>query len=260
MGDGGGVQALLLTQDEGTVKSFKVVCDELGVQMQPIPAGVDIESHFNEQKYAAVVVDFDAAEATDKYLPALRQSRLNRNSVVIAVATIAKNLEKALRCRAHFVLRRPLETVEVRRTLRAAYDFMLADRRRNYRCSIMLPVRLRLVRSGVAFECSTTNISSNGVAIYGSMPMKPAETVDLEAVLPDGFVVLATGIVVWDDGHGKSGIHFQCRTPEIREALDGWLMAQAASAARVDLASKEFADILPRSDGKNAAPAETAAG
>jgi hypothetical protein len=246
------LRALLLTKEEHTVASFNAVCGELGIQTQPGPTGANAQACFEEQKYAAIIVDFDSAEAVEKHLPALRQSRLNRNSVVVAVATNAKNLEKALHCRAHFVLRRPLEDMEVRRTLRAAYDVMLADRRRQFRCSIVLPVRLRMVRSGAAFECSTVNVSSNGVAIYGSMPMKAAETVDLELVLPDGFVVLATGLVVWDDGHGKSGINFQCRTPEIRQALDAWLMLQAASVSRSALIYTDIADILPPSEARGA--------
>jgi PilZ domain-containing protein len=92
----------------------------------------------------------------------------------------------------------------IRRTLRAAYDFMLSDRRRQFRCPTILPVRLKLVRSGAAFECSTVNISAKGVAIYSSRRLKPTESLDLEIVLPDGFVVLASGLVVWDDGLGRA--------------------------------------------------------
>jgi hypothetical protein len=250
MGNVGELRALLLTNEESTVASFNAICSELGIEARRSPPAEHIPQHLDEQKYEAVVVDFDSPEASERYLPTLQESRLNRNTVVVAVATNARNLERALSCRAHFVLRRPFEAVELRRTLRAAYDCMLADRRRQFRCSIVLPARLRLVCSGAAFECSTTNISSNGVALYGSMRMKLAETVDLEVVLPDGFVVLATGMVVWDDGHGKSGINFQVRTPEIRQKLDRWLTAQAASLGRGELTCRDFSEILPHTGSK----------
>jgi PilZ domain-containing protein len=134
--------------------------------------------------------------------------------------------------RAHFVLQRPFAKFEVQRTLHAAYDFMLAHQRRQFRCSIVLPVRLRMVRSGAAFECSTVNISSNGIAVSGPMRVKQFDSLDLEIVLPDGFVVLATGTAIWDDQQGKCGINFQVRTPEIRQKLDTWLSAQQAAVAR----------------------------
>lgn len=245
MGNSVALRALLLTNEESTVAGFSTICSELGIEAQSHLDAREVGHHLNTNKYAAVVIDFDNAEARERHLPALQESTLNKHSVVVAVAANAKNLERALHCRAHFVLKRPIHEVEIRRTLRAAYDFMLSDRRRQFRCPTILPVRLKLLRSGGAFECSTVNISAKGVAIYSSMRLKPTESVDLEIVLPDGFVVLASGLVVWDDGLGKSGIHFQVRTPEIRQKLDTWLNAQAASMARIEVTCREFSQILP---------------
>jgi hypothetical protein len=44
--------------------------------------------------------------------------------------------------------------------------------------------------------------------------------------LSGGFQIRATGFVVWDDKHGKSGINFQCVAPEMRQKLDSWLNSQ----------------------------------
>ena len=224
----------------------------MGIETECRPIAHELQGQLEERKYAAVIVDFDNPEVAEEYLPRLQQSRLNKNAVVVAVAANAKNLERALRCRVHFVLKRPIQDTEIRRTLHAAYDFMLVDRRRKFRCSKILPVRVKFVRSGGAFECSTINISSNGVAIYSSTRMKPAESVDLEIVLPDGFVVLASGIVVWDDAHGKSGINLQCRTPEIRRRLDAWLDVQAVAITKGELTCREFAQIIVPAASKTA--------
>ena len=247
MANSSGLRALLLTDEPSSVSSFTSVCNELGIEARPSSKIGDISRELQEEKYSAVVIDFDTAESEESYLPALQQSPMNRTAVIVAVATTAKHLQRALECRAHFVLRRPFETTELRRTLRGAYDFMISDRRRQFRCSIVLPVRLTVVRTGAMLECSTVNVSSKGVALFGSMQLKPAEMVDLEMVLPDGFAVLATGIVVWDDRHGKCGVHLQCRTPEIREKLDAWLAAQADSLAQGELSCRDFSEILPQS-------------
>lgn len=257
MGSTGELKALLLTHDEATLTGFQAVCSELGIDAQQWPLTEDVHSHLNQNKYAAVVVDFDNRRTGEEYLPALQQSEVNRNCVLVAVATNARNLEQALHYRAHFVLKRPLLKTDIRRTLRSAYDFMLTDRRRAFRSSSILPVRIRLVRSGSVFECSSMNVSANGVAIYSLMRMKPTETVDLEIVLPSGFVVHATGIVVWDDGNGKSGIHFQCKTPEMRKNLDTWLAAQEMSSAKGDLPYRDFADILPPAGAKSTIAGES---
>jgi hypothetical protein len=244
MGDVGALRALLLTEEESTIGSFNEVCRELGIETEDRPLAQEFPGQLEERKYAAVIVNFDNPEAAEKYLPMLQQSRLNKNAVVVAVAANAKNLERALSCRVHFVLKRPIQDTEIRRALHAAYDLMIVDRRRKFRSSKILPVRVRFVSSGGTFECSTVNISSNGVAIYSSTRMKPAESIDLEIVLPDGFVVLASGIVVWDDGNGKSGINLQCRTPGVRQRLDAWLDAQAAAITKGDLTPRDFSNII----------------
>ena len=49
---------------------------------------------------------------------------------------------------------------------------------------------------------------------------------DIALQLPDAFTVRATGIVIWDDRHGKSGLSFQCGHVAMREKLDSWLDSQ----------------------------------
>ena len=248
MGNTSSLNALLLTEEVSTVAHFRTICGELGIEAQCSQTASEIDKRLGEQKYAAVIVDFDNPEAGEKYIPMLQQSPLNKHAIVVGMATNAANLERALQCRAHFVLKRPFQDVDIRRTLRAAYDFMLTDRRSNFRCPRILPVRLRLVHGGAAFECSTVNISSNGIAIYSSTRLSRAEAIDLEVVLPDGFVVLASGLVVWDDGMGKSGIHFQCRTPETRKRLDAWLTLEVEALHKGDMSCREFSEILPPSE------------
>jgi hypothetical protein len=246
MGNTGELRALLLTHEEKTMASFHAVCEELGIAAEPVPPANEIALHLDEQKFAAVIVDFDDPDAAEESLLALRQSKINKHAVIVAVVTNTKNLERALKCRAHFVVRRPFEMAELQRTLRSAYDFMLANQRRQFRCSIVLPVRLRMVRSGAVFECSSVNISSNGIAVSGSMRMKQFDSLDLEMVLPDGFVVLATGIVIWEDKQGKCGINFQVRTPEMRQKLDSCLSAHQALATS-ELTGRDVPEIPPHS-------------
>jgi hypothetical protein len=47
------------------------------------------------------------------------------------------------------------------------------------------------------------NVSSNGMAVKTPVPLRLAETMDIVLLLPQTGTVRATGIVIWDDKHGK---------------------------------------------------------
>lgn len=237
MTNAGELHALLLTREESVATSFGSICRELGIVTQPGAGCRELGQQLEQEKFQAVVMDFDSLESGQEDLAKVRESHLNKHAVVVAIATSTRNIELALYGRAHFVLKRPIEEAEIRRTMRAAYDFMLLDRRRHFRCSAVLPVRLRLVRNGSTVECTSMNLSANGIAVYSQTSFKPAEAVDLEIVLPDAFVIHASAIVVWDDKHGKTGLHFQCRTPEMRAKLDAWLSQEFALLLRAQSTS-----------------------
>ena len=104
------------------------------------------------------------------------------------------------------------------------------ERRRYFRCAAELPVVLMLTTSKKTFQCVTMNISSNGMAVQTPvpLPLKLAETMDLALLLPQTGTVRGTGIVIWDDKHGKCGLKVQCNSPEMRKKLDSWLDSQFA--------------------------------
>src|SRR5579864_8817375 len=109
---------------------------------------------------------------------------------------------------------------------------MLGERRSRFRFTVSLSVLLTPVTSGTAIECSTLNVSSNGMAVVTPIGFKLAETLDTALFLPNGFRAEATGIVIWDDKHGKSGLNFQCKTPEMRHKLDSWLDSMFATSGQ----------------------------
>ena len=156
-------------------------------------------------------------------LASVRESRSNRDSIVFAAATNATHIDQALQGKAHFLLRRPIDAGVIKRTLRAAYDLMLGGHRRHYRCAISLQVSVTMIRTGESFSCSTINISSNGMAIASPTALKPAELLGISVLLPNGTTVYATGIVIWGDQAGKTGLSFQCSEAAMRNKLDSWL-------------------------------------
>jgi len=220
---------LLLTADPSLVTTFTDVSGGLGIEAQSSRDCQQVTDQLNRAKYEGLVLDFDTVSNARAVLASLRQSRSNKNAVVFAIATNRGDAEHALQERAHFLLRRPIDGGAIRQTLDAAYDLMLGEHRTHFRYTASFPVSLVRMNTGARIECSSMNISSNGMAVMTPISFNLAEPLQVSLLLPDGFSVRATGIVIWDDKHGKSGLHFQCSTSEMRHRLNSWLDSQFAT-------------------------------
>ncbi len=224
------MHVLVLTADPSLVSTLTDVCGEFGIEVLPTHDSQRTSEQLNRARYEGLVLDFDTVPDAREFIDIARATRSNKNSIVFAIATNLSHMEQALRDRAHFLLRRPIGATIIRKTICTAYDLMSGKRRRDFRCTANLPVRLTMVRSGVNIDCSTMNVSSNGMAVSTPTAQKIAEVMDIALPLPDGFTVRATGIVIWDDQNGKSGLSFQCSDPEMRHKLGSWLDSQYAMA------------------------------
>ena len=223
------IRALLLTADPLLITTFIGVSSELGIQAESSEDSDAVSHQLNRARYEAVVLDFDTVSNAGPVLASVHQSRSNKDAVVFAAATNATHINQALQGRAHFLLRRPIEAPVIRRTLYAAYDLMLGGHRRHFRCTVSIQVLVTIIRSRESFQCQAINISGNGMAIASPAPLKPAEMLNISLFLSNEKAVSATGIVIWDDQHGKTGISFQCSDPEMRHRLDSWLDSRFAS-------------------------------
>ncbi len=221
------IRALVVTLDPWLGKTFDDLSREFGILAQASSSRGALEE-LSREKFEALLMDFDTVADTAPILATLRGVPSNKAAVVLAVATGSERKMRAFSAGANFVLERPLEINEVRRTLGAAYGLMQGERRRYFRCAAALPVRF-MTNSGRTIECSTMNISSSGMAIATPTPLTVAETLEVIVSLPDGNSIHATGVVVWDDKHGRTGLHFQCAIPEMRQMLDSWLDARFAA-------------------------------
>lgn len=217
------VRALVLTSDPLLVTTFSGVSSELGIQAESSDDSNQVSLQLNRARYEAVVLDFDTVAGAGPVLACVRESRSNKDTVVFAAATNATHIDRALQGHAHFLLRRPIEALAIRRTLYAAYDLMLGGHRRHFRCAANLEVTLTIITTGRILQCSTINVSGNGMAITSPISLQPAEMLNISILLTDNMTVYATGIVIWDDHHGKTGINFQFSDPEMRRQFDSWL-------------------------------------
>ncbi len=224
------MQVLVLTADPALVGTFTEVSKEFGIEARSTDCSQQASEELNRTRFDGLVLDFDTVPEARPLIAMARASRANKNVVVFAIATNISNTDQALHDRAHFLLRRPFCAATIRKTIRNAYDLLSGKHRHDFRCTASLPVRLTSVGSGVSLECRTMNVSSNGLGVTTPTALKIAEVMDISLQLPDGSSIRATGLVIWDDRHGKSGLNFQCGDAAMREKLDSWLDSQFTMA------------------------------
>ena len=219
------VRALVVSPDAVLASVFLDIARELGIVSDVSDTQEGVQE-LGREKYEALLVDFDCDANALAALAALRANPSNRNAVIFAIATGASKQQLALQHGAHFLLPRPLDSKELRRTLYAAYDAMTRERRRYFRCTAELPVVLTRA-DGSDVTAQTSNVSANGMSVRSAKSFKLGERLGITLDLQDeGPQVLASGTVVWDDKHGKSGISFHCVRPELQHSLDSWLDGQ----------------------------------
>jgi DNA-binding response OmpR family regulator len=214
-------RALVVTLDPWLGTAFSDVSKELGIDAQISSSARGVCEELGQERFEALLVDFDTVSDSAPILVTLRGSASNRSAIVLAVATGAERRQQAISMGVNFVFERPLEMKDLRRGLATAYDLMARERRRYFRCPIELVVQLTRANA-TEIKCTTFNVSRRGMAVHSPTAFNLAESLDIALDLGSGNVVLAEGAVVWDDRHGKAGIHFTCN-PETQQLLDFWL-------------------------------------
>jgi DNA-binding response OmpR family regulator len=217
------LKALIVSPDVKTTAAFVQAFQDLKVIAQGCVDQASASERFTQAKFEAVVVDLDNILECIPFVQNLRQGRANRNSVVVAVATNDSAKKRASEHGASFVVERPLIEEHLLAVLRAAYGFMLQDRRRYFRLVTELAVSIR-TSSGMEFQCKTINISSEGMALRTPRSMQEGETVGVVfAVSSPGPLMIVEGTVIWDDKHGKAGLHLRFANSQDKDRISEWL-------------------------------------
>jgi CheY-like chemotaxis protein len=217
------VRAVLVTRDAEMIGIFSDRFRSMGVETESVDDLVSATNRWLRSKIEAIVLDFDGLADELAIFAELRKNPSNRNAIVVAIATGVPTKQIAFQSGAQFILQRPFELVQIDRTLHAAHRLMLQGRREYFRLTVSLKVSVRR-DSGSAIECTSINLCRRGMAINTPEPLSAGESLCLSFSAPGSQVVLeAQATVVWDDGHGKAGLRFECVDEHIEQHLFAWL-------------------------------------
>jgi hypothetical protein len=214
-------RALVVSPDSGASRQISDALQEYALS---VDVGVDISAaseQFSSRKYEAVLLDLSLGDDVLSCLREIRCSASNRLAVTFALTSGKDDTVLAQKRGFGFVLERPLTPESIRDTLRVSYGLMVRERRRYFRCSIVVPV---LLNGKAALETRTINVSEGGLAVSNSPPLEPGSKATVEFTLSDPpLLIRANARVCWSNDKGEAGLSFVHLPFDMTSALQQWL-------------------------------------
>jgi CheY-like chemotaxis protein len=168
-------------------------------------------------------VDCGGGDKSAEILKTVRWLPSNNKAVVVAVAGEGTGMREAFASGADFVLSKPVQQEQATRTLWAGYGSMLRERRRYFRHRLDVPAEVQL-DSGEKTPARTLNVSESGLAVSVNLAMRASQKIWFSFTLPEtNLLISGTGQIVWTDGRGQAGVHFEELNPQALQELKNWL-------------------------------------
>lgn len=223
------VQALLVSSDDSAADVLGRVLPTFGIAMD---RSSDLETtlaRIQQQKFDALIVDFDDPKAADEVLQ--QAKKLGTSPLSIALVADTGKVRDILSGGSHFVLYKPLSEDAAKAGLRAAAALLSRERRRAFRVPVQAPVEITLPDTrkvdGILLDLSET-----GMDVLTAEPQIPGALLAFHFQLPDGALKIeAHGQVAWANPNGQTGVHFSDLTEAASAELKAWLKAAASAAA-----------------------------
>jgi CheY-like chemotaxis protein len=173
-------------------------------------------------KFEGVVVDFEDGQQALELIDRLHSMTSHQGVMVCAIVNTADEAQVAFRAGAGFILQRPLSPQLVTRTMKAAYPFMVRERRRYFRSPLQTSVWVK--SSAAEFTAVSVNISQQGMAITAPSALPVGERIELRVALPGGTEpMVMTAEVCWTDASKRSGVKFVEVSTWVEKQLQSWL-------------------------------------
>jgi len=219
-------QSLLVCKDEQATAVLTPVLAGfgLGVQCCGYP---DALCRLTEQKFDAVIVDYDDPHSAALVLQNAYQASAGHNTVTVALLGDKSKVRHVFGAGANFVLYKPISQQQAEASLRAATALMKRERRRSFRVPVQLPVKLR-VENGPEMEGILLDLSEDGLDVLAAQPLCPSAIINAHFALPDHTELDIRGEVAWANPNGESGVRYIDLPENLRQTLKAWVIANAA--------------------------------
>lgn len=230
------LSALLVCGEPQTLRMLYEPLQQRGIGRQVCASAQVALEVLAISRFDLLFVDLDMA-GPDWLGNFARVNACAHETAVIAIATEGETLVDLDANIVRFALQKPLSDFETGRTVEAACNSILLDKRPAFRYSVNMSVLAMLLNKGKERRLPNTtleNISLTGACINSSFTLPLGERLSLHFYLPENHApFLAIGKVIWSDSLGHCGLQFQQVSSQHFSALRSWLAIKAAEQAKI---------------------------
>jgi DNA-binding response OmpR family regulator len=218
-------QALLVSKDDQAEAILTRVLSIFGIGIVRCD-DAEAVSLLREQKFDAVIVDFDNPNTAELVLQGVEQSFSGERAVTVALLSDRGELRNLLRKGANFVLYKPLSDQSAEAALSAAAALMKRHRR-SFRVPVQAPIQLK-IQGGQEIEGILLDLSENGMHVLAAQSLNLSNAITAHFTLPDiERTIEAQGEVTWTNPNGQAGVRFLDASDELRTTVKNWIAARA---------------------------------
>ena len=222
------LQALLVSTDDAAADVLGRVLPNFGIAMDRSSDPETTISRIQQQKFEALIVDFDDAKLAEAVLQQAQQ--IASGCLSVALVADSTKVRDILSSGAHFVLYKPVSDEAAKAGLRAAAALLNRERRSAFRVPVQAPVEVTLPDERKA-DGILLDLSETGMDVLTPEAQTEGATLGFNFELPDGALkVEGHGQVVWANSNGQTGVHFVDLPETVVAELKAWLKAAAISA------------------------------
>jgi len=216
-------RALLLSADTSVLTALAGVFSEMGIPVEACGAGPEAAAQIAAQAFSVIVTDIPDPALAERTLRGIRQSQLNKESLVIGVVDAQASARNTFAHGANLVLYHPISAERARASLRAASDLIKREKRRHPRVAVHAPAHISYpaVESAPAI---LLDVSEEGLAFQSQQRLPAKGKVYFRFTLPgQERCIQLSGDIMWRDSSGRAGIHFVDVPKTAHGVLKLWL-------------------------------------
>jgi len=234
----GMLKALLLCQDQDSIRTITRVFKDLGVDVEHCStSGIGV-SALSKQRFDAILTD-DEVKGFQAVLETARETPACDKSVRIVLCGALNGSNNAFEAGTQVVVYKPLSGDRVRHALRAVRNLMGRERRAGpKRVRVNISAKITPAK-GASLSATLEDLSETGAALRCDGLPPGAGRLTLEWNLPESHSALkATAEQVWREENGLSGLRFLDISVTARKMLHEWLRTRAAEKSERVVAAK----------------------
>lgn len=243
--------ALLITDDGNNLSVLGQVVSEKGLSVEECRDRSAVSRTLNAKHYDVILVDCPEPSSSDELLREIRNSALNKNSLIVAIVDLHTSARNTFGVGANFVLYRPVSLDRAKATLEGVSQLLQRERRRHPRASLCAETVISYPNVENA-PATLVDLSEEGLAIQCERALPAKSKIYFRFALPGQMKsIQLSGNTVWQDSSGRAGIRFIDVPQSARRLLREWLSARIAfeeSKVTVGLPLNPSRGLLSASD------------